>query len=54
MQQVKINIDHIAYFLSNICKGAIDMKVSPDVSNDQSYTHIQRNRTIDVKRLSYL
>lgn len=51
MQQVKINIDHITYFLSNICKGAIDMKVSPD---DQSYTHIQRNRTIDVKRLSYL
>lgn len=51
MQQVKINIDH---FLSNICKGAIDMKFSPDVSNDPSYTHIQRNRTIDVKRLSYL
>ena len=40
-----ISIEHITLFLSKyISKGAIDMKLSPDVSNNSSNPHIQRNQ----------
>ena len=43
----KISIEHVTIFLSkNISKGAIDMKFSPDVGNNQSNPYIQQiNKT---------
>ncbi len=38
----KISIEHITIFPSKyISKGAVDMKFSPDVSNNQSNEYIQ-------------
>ncbi len=41
----KISIEHITIFLSKyISKGAVDLKFSPDVSNNPSNPYIQRKQ----------
>ena len=52
---VKISIEHVNIFLSKyISDGAIDIKLSPDVSNNSSNPLIQRNQNIYVHKLSYV
>lgn len=50
-----VSFEHIINFLSKyISKGVTDMKFPPDVGNNPSNPHIQRNQTIDVHKLSYI
>ncbi len=42
----KISIEHVTIFLSKyIFKGAVDMKFSPDVSNNPNNPYIPKNKT---------
>ena len=48
-----MSIEHVNIILSKyISDGAIDMKLSPDVGNNPSNPHIQRNQNIHVHELS--
>ncbi len=50
----KISIESVTIFLSKyISKGAVDMKCSPDVSNNPSNPYIQRKQNKYVQKLSY-
>ncbi len=41
----KISFEHVTSFLSKyICKGAVDIKFSPDVGNNPSNPYIQRKQ----------
>ncbi len=41
----KISIEHVTIFLSKyISKGAVDMKLSPDVGNNPSNPYIQKKQ----------
>lgn len=43
VQRVKINIEHVTIVLSKyICKGAIDLKHSPDVANSLRNPHTRK------------
>ena len=42
----KISIEHVTIFSKYISKGAIDIHFSPDVGNNPSNLHIQRNKQI--------
>ena len=47
----RISIEHVTIFLHKyLSKGAVDMKLSPDVGNNPYNPLMQRNQTIDVHK----